>query len=79
MPLNNPDEPVDVLGTWSTTMAVDNTTVGLSKATLNSRYTGTPVGFKVFCPSILLGGAIYVRVTLGTSGTWQTISAPPTL
>ena len=60
-------------------MVVNNAAVGLSKATLNSTYPNTPVGYRVMCPSITLGGAIYVRTTLGASGTWQLISAPPVL
>lgn len=65
--------------TATTGMVVNNTTIGLSKATLNSTYPNTPVGYRVMCPSITLGGAIYVRATLGASGTWQLISAPPVL
>jgi len=64
---------------YSSNYAVNAATVGLSKATLNSTYPTSPVGFMVFCPSITLGGAIYIRVTTGASGTWQAISAPPAL
>lgn len=62
-------------------MVVNNATIGLSKSTLNSTYPNALMGFKVFCPNILLGGAIYIKNNslTGTSGTWQTISAPPTL
>lgn len=56
---------------------VNNTTVGLSRATLNSTYPNTPVGYMVLCPSIILGGAVYIRTTTGTTGIWQLISAPP--
>lgn len=82
MPLNNPSEvnsQADVITAWSQTMTVNNTTVGLSKSYLNSNYTNSPVGYEVMCPNILLGGAIYKRVTPGANGTWQTISAPPAL
>lgn len=61
----------------SNMFVVNNATVGLSRATLNSTYPSTPVGYMVLCPSILLGGAVYIRTTTGASGTWQLISAPP--
>lgn len=59
---------------------ISATTIGLSKSTLNSTYPNVPIRHMVFCPSITLGGAIYIKVTEnGTNDTWQTISAPPTL
>lgn len=59
---------------------ISSATVGLSKATLNSLYPNVPIRHMVFCPSIILGGAIYIKVTEnGTNDTWQTISAPPTI
>lgn len=60
-------------------IAINTATIGLSRSTLNSTYPNTPVGFRVSCPDILLGGAIYIRITTGANGRWQTISAPPTL
>lgn len=58
---------------------INNASVGLSKAQLNTAYPNVPVGYMVMCPSIILGGAIYVKATeAGTSDVWQTISAPPT-
>jgi len=62
-------------------MAVNGATVGLNKVQLNTAYPNVGFGYMVFCPSIILGGAIYVKNNslTGTSGTWQTISAPPTL
>lgn len=59
--------------------AVNGTAVGLSRATLNSTYPTAAPRFMVFCPDITLGGAIYIKVTTGSTGRWQTISAPPTL
>lgn len=59
---------------------INNATLGLSKATLNSTYPNVPVGYRVMCPNITLGGAVYMKATEnGTNDTWQTISAPPTL
>lgn len=59
---------------------INTATVGLSKATLNSTYPNVPVGYRVMCPNIILGGAIYMKATEnGTNDVWQTISAPPTL
>lgn len=59
---------------------VNTATVGLSKATLNSTYPNVAVGYLVLCPSITLGGAVYIKATeSGSSDVWQTISAPPTL
>lgn len=63
----------------SNMFVINNAIVGLSKATLNTTYPNTPVGYMVLCPSITLGGAVYIRATTGASGIWQTISAPPTL
>lgn len=61
-------------------ITVNNATVGLSKANLNSTYPNVPVGYRVMCPNIILGGAIYMKTTEnGSSDVWQTISAPPTL
>lgn len=62
-------------------MIVNTATVGLSKTTLNSTYPNARFGFMVFCPNIILGGAIYIKnnSATGTGGNWQTISAPPTL
>jgi len=62
-------------------MVVNSATVGLTKAQLNTAYPNVGFGYMVFCPSIILGGAIYIKNNslTGTSGTWQTISAPPTL
>ena len=67
-----------ILKTWddASNSAINSTSVGLSKAQLNSQYPNAQPRFQVFCPSILLGGAIYVK---GTGNNWQTISAPPTL
>lgn len=67
-----------ILKSWddSSKSALNNTTVGLTKANLNAAYPNALSGFQVFCPSILLGGAIYVK---GSGNNWQTISAPPTL
>ena len=67
-----------ILKSWddSANSALNSTTVGLSKATLNATYPNAQPRFQVFCPSIILGGAIYVK---GTGNNWQTISAPPTL
>lgn len=59
--------------------AVNNTSVGLSRSSLNTQYPNAGPKFMVLCPDITLGGAIYVKVTSGASGRWQTISAPPTL
>lgn len=59
---------------------VNAATVGLSKANLNTTYPNVPVGYMVMCPSIILGGAVYIKATeSGTSDVWQTVSAPPTL
>lgn len=59
---------------------VNSATIGLSKSTLNSTYPNVPVGYLVLCPSIILGGAVYIKATEnGSSDVWQTISAPPTL
>lgn len=67
-----------VLKNWddSANSALNTTTVGLSKSQLNAQYPNVQPRFQVFCPSILLGGAIYVK---GTGTNWQTISAPPTI
>lgn len=67
-----------ILKNWddSANSALNSTTVGLTKSQLNSQYPTAQPRFQVFCPSILLGGAIYVK---GTGTNWQTISAPPTL
>lgn len=59
--------------------AVNTTTVGLNRTALNTQYPNAGPRFMVFCPDIILGGAIYVKVTTGSTGRWQTISAPPTL
>jgi len=61
-------------------LIVNSATIGLSKATLNSTYPNVAVGYMVLCPSIILGGAVYIKATEnGSSDVWQTISAPPTL
>lgn len=59
--------------------SVSASTIGLSKAALNSTYPNTPVGYVVLAPSILLGGATYIRATAGSTGTWLSISSPPAL
>lgn len=53
------------------------TTSGLSSSTLNSTYPNVPVGFRVICGSITLGGAIYTKYTeAGSSDVWLMSSAP---
>lgn len=80
VPYNGATNPNGYITSSSVPGLVINTaTVGLSRATLNTTYPNTPVGFRVSCPDILLGGAIYIRITTGANGRWQTISAPPTL
>lgn len=59
--------------------AISTTNVGLTRSQLNTTYSGTAPEFRVYCPDITLGGAIYIRITSGATGRWQTISAPPTL
>ena len=57
--------------------AVNSATTGLSSATLNSTYPSVPVGYRVICPSITLGGAIYTKATeAGSSDVWLMCSAP---
>lgn len=59
---------------------VNTTSVGLSKSTLNSTYPSVAIGYMVLCPSITLGGAVYIKSTEnGSSDVWQLISAPPVL
>lgn len=56
---------------------VNTTTIGLSSATLNSTYPDVSIGYRVICPSITLGGAIYTKATeAGSSDVWLLISAP---
>lgn len=65
------------LTTDATGYIVNATTTGLSNATLNSTYPDVPVGYRVICPSITLGGAIYTKATeAGSSDVWLLISAP---
>lgn len=59
--------------------ATSTATIGQTRAQLNAAYPNTPVGFRVFCPDITLGGSIYTRVTTGSTGRWQGVSAPPVL
>lgn len=57
---------------------VNPATVGLTRAQLNTQYPNAKPNFMVKCPSIILGGAIYIKTAgTGTAGTWQLISAPP--
>lgn len=59
---------------------VNLTTVGLTKAQLNTSYPNVPIGYRVICPSITLGGAIYTKATeAGTSDVWVIASTPPVL
>lgn len=59
---------------------VNSTTVGLTKANLNSSYPNVAVGYLVLCPSISLGGAVYIKTTEnGSNDVWQLISAPPVM
>lgn len=56
---------------------VNTTTVGLSSATLNSTYPSVPVGYRVICGDITLGGAIYTKYSeAGSSDVWLMTSAP---
>lgn len=51
----------------------NTTTIALSSATLNSTYTAVPVGYRVICGSITLGGVIYTKYTeAGSSDVWLT-------
>ena len=53
------------------------TTVGLSSATLNSTYPNVPVGYRVICGAIIMGGAIYTKYSEnGTSDVWLISSTP---
>lgn len=66
-----------LLASYSKTFAVNTTLTGLSSATLNSTYPNVPVGFRVICGSIMLGGAIYTKYSEnGTSDVWVMTSAP---
>jgi len=57
--------------------AVNAATTGLSSATLNSTYPNVPVGYRVICGSITLGGAIYTKYSeAGSSDVWLMCSAP---
>lgn len=58
---------------------ISTATLGQSRAQLNTSYPTANVGDMVLAPSILLGGAVYVKSSTTGGGTWQTISAPPTL
>jgi len=60
--------------------AYNAATVGLSKAQLNASYPNVPIGYRVLCPAITLGGAIYVKATEnGSNDVWQLVSAPPVM
>jgi len=67
-----------ILKNWddSVNSALNSATIGLTKSQLNTQYPTALPRFMVYCPSIILGGAIYVK---STGNNWQTISAPPTL
>jgi len=67
-----------LLKNWddSANSALNSATIGLTKSQLNTQYPNAQPRFMVYCPSIILGGAIYVK---STGNNWQTISAPPTL
>jgi len=57
--------------------ATNATTVGLSSATLNSTYPNVPVGYRVICGNITMGGAIYTKYSeAGSSDVWLMCSAP---
>lgn len=59
---------------------VNTTAVGLSKAQLNTAYPNVPIGYRVICPSITLGGAIYTKATeAGTNDVWLMTSSTPVL
>jgi len=73
-------------GNWMgrTTMGgqfvVNLTTLGLSKAQLNSAYPNVPIGYRVICPGITLGGATYTKATEnGNNDVWVMASTPPVL
>jgi hypothetical protein len=60
------------------TNVVNPTTVSLTKAQLNMAYPDAPIGFRVLCPSITGGGAVYTKtIESGTNDTWLMTSAVP--
>jgi len=75
------NQPIRPNGSTSTYAVVEDgggaeantTTVALTTANLNSLYPDVPVGYRVICGAITLGGAIYTKYTeAGSSDIWLT-------
>lgn len=60
-----------------TSFSINNTTVGLTSAQLNTQYSSEKPGHRVICGSIALGGAIYTKYSEnGSSDVWLISSTP---